>query len=69
MHNLTAISLGLPGTPLHGLHDVEPRARFAAPPIRLGRARRSDAGAGEPSPRRRARRPSARRLAAGPRSI
>ena len=39
MHNLTAISLGLPGTPLHGLSDFDPPSR-AAPPIRTRRASR-----------------------------
>ena len=29
MHNLIALSLGLPGTPLHGLNDFEPRSRPA----------------------------------------
>lgn len=69
MHDLTAISLGLPGTPLHGLDDVEPRARFASPPIRLGRPGRPVPGTGEPAPRRRSRRLSQRRLAAGLRTI
>ena len=34
MHNLTAYSLGLPGTPLHGLNDFEPRSRSTS--ARLG---------------------------------
>jgi hypothetical protein len=33
MHNLTALSLALPGTPLHGLADFEPRAQTAAPAV------------------------------------
>jgi hypothetical protein len=40
MHTLIATSLALPGTPLHGLSDFEPRARFAAPPMRVGRQSR-----------------------------
>ena len=38
MHNLTAMSLGLPGTPLHGLDDFEPRSRPAAAPLSAGLA-------------------------------
>ena len=38
MHNLTAISLALPGTPLHGLSDFDPRSRAASAPNRGGRA-------------------------------
>ena len=40
MHNLTAISLGLPGTPLHGLSDFDPRPRAASPRLRAGRGSR-----------------------------
>lgn len=39
MHNLHALSLGLPGTPLHGLNDFEPRrspARYAPPRTGFG---------------------------------
>ena len=36
MHNLTALSLGLPGTPLHGLDDFAPRSRSTAAPLRTG---------------------------------
>ena len=38
MHNLIALSLALPGTPLHGLNDFEPRSRSTAPPMRAARA-------------------------------
>ena len=34
MHNLIALSLELPGTPLHGLNDFEPRSRSASAPLR-----------------------------------
>ena len=37
MHNLIALSLGLPGTPLHGLNDFDPGRRSASPPPRTGR--------------------------------
>ena len=32
MHNLIALSLGLPGTPLHGLNDCDPRTHSTSPP-------------------------------------
>ena len=37
MHNLTALSLGLPGTPLHGLNDFESPARPTSVRLRTGR--------------------------------
>ena len=40
MHNLTAISLGLPGTPLHGLSDVDAPSRPASTPVRTRRPSR-----------------------------
>ena len=33
MQNLIALSLGLPGTPLHGLSDFESRSRSATAPL------------------------------------
>ena len=36
MHNLTALSLGLPGTPLYGLNDFDPRSRSTSAPLRTG---------------------------------
>ena len=46
MHHLTALSLALPGTPLHGLNEFDPRAPATPPPTR--RLRPSLPGIGWP---------------------
>ena len=38
MHNLIALSLALPGTPLHGLDDFDARAPMPPTPSPAGRA-------------------------------
>ncbi len=46
MHNLIAVSLGLPGTPLHGLNDLDPRSRSTSAPLRTRRGPRPGPTAG-----------------------
>ena len=52
MHNLIALSLGLPGTPLHGLNDFDPRTRSTslAPAHGARGAARPDAAASPRQP-------------------
>ena len=49
MHNLTALSLALPGTPLHGLDEFEAR-RPSTSPLRTPRVSRPSARAGATRP-------------------
>lgn len=62
MHNLTALSLGLPGTPLHGLDEFEPRSRSTPAPLPTGFGARR--GARPRAWRRRPQASPARRFAA-----
>jgi hypothetical protein len=45
MHNLTALSLALPGTPLHGLDEFAPRRRPVPALLRAAAPRRKVARA------------------------
>ena len=59
MHNLTALSLALPGTPLHGLADFEPWAQTAAPAVSRTQTRARRRRIGLRAATRPATRPSA----------